>query len=231
MENSRLNKLPAELRLNIYELALTIPEGISLEIIYDHQGEPSGLEVVSKDARETLQLLNTCKQIRNEALPVFFSSNRFVIETRMMTDFDEADSDMRKDEALEGTKGWLASMSPWLPFIRNVAICSEEWYSHAVDDDYVASWLPRSLNEFRALITNPRTQLAWSLPIRLSRFCSYQERVETSVFHGDIKRTRASFERAFRDPESMIAHGLEPAGAKKHDRSQEKREEFSLRET
>jgi len=68
-------KLPPELRNTIYEMALVEPEPIALS------DGPRGW--VSKDeARVRLsgaRLLRTCREIRSEALSIYFCRNRFII--------------------------------------------------------------------------------------------------------------------------------------------------------
>ncbi|KAF2160997.1 hypothetical protein M409DRAFT_28605 [Zasmidium cellare ATCC 36951] len=76
MEKYLFNKLPAELRLQIYELALVdqnSPIIITPEERYD-QIEPSAVRMRNLP----FALINTCKQIRSEAFPIFISQNRFL---------------------------------------------------------------------------------------------------------------------------------------------------------
>ena len=78
MEHSRLHKLPGELRNRIYRLALV--QGDSFRL---HPTE-TGIFVWHKSknmAKEAYNLLSTCKQVRAEALPIFFAENHFEFET------------------------------------------------------------------------------------------------------------------------------------------------------
>ncbi|KAK4504688.1 hypothetical protein PRZ48_002649 [Zasmidium cellare] len=81
MENSPFKKLPAELRIKIYELVLTVddPEGITIE------PSDSGSQIEPRaTCRRKIHfaLIDTCKQVRSEAFPVFISQNRFRIAPR-----------------------------------------------------------------------------------------------------------------------------------------------------
>ncbi|KAG9642145.1 hypothetical protein KCU95_g13867, partial [Aureobasidium melanogenum] len=59
--------LPQEIRLMVYEVALRFDEEF-------YTNKPSGLKPATKPA-----LLQTCRQIREEATPIFYRINRFVL--------------------------------------------------------------------------------------------------------------------------------------------------------
>ena len=78
MDNSRLGKLPAELRNNIWQLALQQEEPIELVI--------TGKKLLKARSRPYTSLLKTCKALHYEARGIFYSCNTFCITVR---DFDE----------------------------------------------------------------------------------------------------------------------------------------------
>jgi hypothetical protein len=71
---SFLKRLPAEVRNTIYELVLT-----SNDPIYVFIARPGRFPVPGYDDRVSLAITKTCKQIRSEALPIYFRRNSFMI--------------------------------------------------------------------------------------------------------------------------------------------------------
>lgn len=85
MDSSPLNRLPAELRNEIYELALTEPYGIVLDV-NNHPAAakyvyPKTIDTktILRCPRPAISLLSTCKQIRDEARSIYFSVNKLVL--------------------------------------------------------------------------------------------------------------------------------------------------------
>lgn len=79
MENSHLNRLPAELRNRIYELVVVQEQSIPV-IIGPINGHPGGVRSGSlpgSEARTSINLLHTCKQVKAESQPLFSGSNTF----------------------------------------------------------------------------------------------------------------------------------------------------------
>lgn len=68
----RLLQLPAELRLQIWELTVTRNEPIAVS-----QRRPHAIRGVDWDHRKLPSLLHACRQARKEALPIYYSSNTF----------------------------------------------------------------------------------------------------------------------------------------------------------
>ncbi|TKA83864.1 hypothetical protein B0A55_00169 [Friedmanniomyces simplex] len=80
MDGSPMKKLAAELRNQIYELAISHPAAIHL------RQDPSGsalaiAQPADKRHRVTLSLQATCKQFRDECTTMFYPLNDFVITT------------------------------------------------------------------------------------------------------------------------------------------------------
>lgn len=68
MEHSILGKLPPELRVMVYELALTNPNPVVMGF----------RRRVERSKSNMLALTATCKLIRAESLPIFYQKNEFV---------------------------------------------------------------------------------------------------------------------------------------------------------
>lgn len=75
MEETTLQTLPAELRNRIYELALVKDERIEVKLYFDRTRTD---KVISRIANYP-SLLQTCRQIREEASPIFYGQNVFEI--------------------------------------------------------------------------------------------------------------------------------------------------------
>lgn len=72
-----LFRLPAELRNHIYELALTRDH---LSQIYHIGGDPKNLYSAGRQPA----LTHTCRAIRTEVLPIFYSGNSFVVGIKIL---------------------------------------------------------------------------------------------------------------------------------------------------
>lgn len=79
MDDSPFRKLSAELRNTIYEYALVHDQSIDVHL--RGQNRPT---LLRHDAQYDLTALTaTCKQARQEALPIFFNKNHFKICVRI----------------------------------------------------------------------------------------------------------------------------------------------------
>lgn len=74
MENSRLSKLPRELRDMIYALVLLRNEPIRIDFDAPNPG------LTLPDQRNILAIASTCKQIRGECAGIFWSENCFELQ-------------------------------------------------------------------------------------------------------------------------------------------------------
>lgn len=75
MDHSHLSRLPAELRIRIYELSLIDVESITVRVL-------TGTPRLVSDRTHILALAATCQQIRNECASIFWKGNKFTIVTR-----------------------------------------------------------------------------------------------------------------------------------------------------
>lgn len=67
MDNSPLRKLPAELRLLIYEQTLTFEPALTVQLLHD----PGSHMTI----RHGLEITTTCKEIHNECVNLVFKHN------------------------------------------------------------------------------------------------------------------------------------------------------------
>ena len=116
MDKSPLQELPAELRNQIYELALYEREGVgvcvtpqSAHIGWERKGELEARLPVRLG--NPLALTMTCKAIREESLGLFYSINRFTLFLNLLDELSPADL----EEGLSarwrgGVRHWLASI-------------------------------------------------------------------------------------------------------------------------
>lgn len=85
---ARLLTLPAELRLAIYEFALVQADPIPLVINHaflEGKRDPESQSTPKPTNRANLALLQVSKQVREEALPVYFGQNSFTVPAVMGT--------------------------------------------------------------------------------------------------------------------------------------------------
>lgn len=134
MDNSPLQRLPAELRIRIYEYALT--EDTAIKIYWNARSKPSTFHfgeerlpfVPSRQhcfpprqqlclpARHPLALTATCKQIYNESLAIFLSSNKFSLS------FPDFPPHCHAEDLIDALKNWLADFDPYQSMIRDLVV-------------------------------------------------------------------------------------------------------------
>lgn len=118
MEASPLGRLPAELRVHIWQLTLTVssPVQIACFTTSSRKKDPNSLKSgVAQLSRCNLSaLLVTCKQIRCEALPIFYECNSFDISLSPL-DYIHKDSRPPPTEILEPIKKFAASLGKEKP--------------------------------------------------------------------------------------------------------------------
>lgn len=78
MDTSLINKLPPELRNNIFEHLLILPADIVIEL--QHNG-PAVDTALRPRIRDALSLMATSKHLRAETIPVFYAANGFTFRT------------------------------------------------------------------------------------------------------------------------------------------------------
>jgi hypothetical protein len=104
MEASLFNKLPGELRNRIYELALLQFDGVTVFVpgIRPHLFRPT-------ETKNILALTETCKEMHNEASPVFYRVNKFVLISKYLGERYSGDiQNARNSQWKRGLCDWLA---------------------------------------------------------------------------------------------------------------------------
>lgn len=101
MDCSPLNNLPLELRDRIYEVVAINDQHISISV---RTGKPvtNGVD---------LRFMRVCRQMREEATPIFYSTNSFTIVTKFL----EAEGEPGKPEnrrPFSGIQAWLGFIGP-----------------------------------------------------------------------------------------------------------------------
>lgn len=114
MDPSPLRKLPAELREYIYELALHVSFPIVLSP--EHLSEPEISLLRCNDQRiilDRLTVTQTCRDIRSEALPLFYSTNNFVFYTKEVSGEDPTqEARTARENEMKQCRRWLESIGP-----------------------------------------------------------------------------------------------------------------------
>jgi hypothetical protein len=104
------NKLPAELRTTIFELAV-IDDGY-VEAPVDRKNRPATSDEVRKAMIPSIA--QACRLARRETLQPFLSMNHFLLDTHHM-------------DAQQATKKWLYAMRPYLTSIRSITFKLSTW--------------------------------------------------------------------------------------------------------
>lgn len=110
MDASPLNKLPAELRLEIYALVLEQPCAISLVRSKDENTLVFEQGCGSKD--QFLAITETCRLVRQESLPVFYHHNDFWFPTLPATTSFDSPGALSPDNPLDAVNVTL--FGDWL---------------------------------------------------------------------------------------------------------------------
>ena len=120
MEQSPLLRLPAELRIKIYEYALWHKDGITIK---PYLGKPS-LSWLPKHNRP-LALTSTCRQLRHESLPVFYSTSLFTLEHTPLFREWQAGEQQSSERALRHWAGVIGRRNR--STIQRVEIVLDAW--------------------------------------------------------------------------------------------------------
>jgi len=99
MDSSPLGRLPVELRIEIYQLALALPGDISFGL--DMDTPPVTLIPITNTLTHVLAITRTCKEIRNETAGLFVASNALAIR-------------IKSTEAVKDTNS-NSIITPWWP--------------------------------------------------------------------------------------------------------------------
>ncbi|KAK5723368.1 hypothetical protein LTR15_005066 [Elasticomyces elasticus] len=131
--------LPAEIRLAIYKQALRLEYGITFDLFGDAPGFHKASDDWTEEFDTLVRATSVCKQMYEEAMPVFFGSNDFIFLTcpsgstsfmhrSRMLDDDQADPTPQLQQASEHLAPWL--QQPFAKHLRFVTL-GIEWGRHA----------------------------------------------------------------------------------------------------
>ncbi|KAK4546324.1 hypothetical protein LTR36_002001 [Oleoguttula mirabilis] len=151
MDASPLGRLPPELRHIVFNLVLLTPKLIDVGMttpIYGLSGPFFGSGM--PPAQDVLALTATCKQMRSEIIPVFYSANEFVINVSALAEetCENAIMEMVKSQALL-LRGWLQSLGQNASCLRKVIIHAGAWetvFLDALASSALTAWAVDLLN-------------------------------------------------------------------------------------
>lgn len=145
MEASPLMKLPGELRNRIYELALFQASDITVFVsgVRPHLFHPT-------ETQNILSLMETCKDMRAEASPIFYQVNKFVLIAKYLGERYTGDiKNPRNTQWERGLNDWLDQLGP-----RNVKALSH--IEVDIGTSFLYNYIPSSESIWRSVATVPR---------------------------------------------------------------------------
>ena len=147
-----LLELPAELRNRIYEYALTKKDHIDLyhwRRFCKKWTAGRWIGDVYRSYMKEPAFLRTCRQVRNEALPLFYSRNVFGVPCNarvIMSDPDHLTGDLRDD--IEAWTMWVSSITPEKrALIKGIKVYEDGQPSETVRRERL--WLGKNAPEVR----------------------------------------------------------------------------------
>ena len=199
MENSRLNMLPGELRNRIYRFALVSGVGISFDM--SASGGEFNTIATRAVARGALNLLSTCKQIRAEALPIYFVENPFEFTTNILLTYSASNCISRAWRTRVLMAGWLSTIGPSARHIQHPVIDVGRWrLSHPLGYK-LSQFLPDLLKGLKTSFLPMKTTVVWRLNLMWSRIGN--ERLTLTFW--DAASARHAFEEVFNDGERVVS--------------------------
>lgn len=159
MDNSALGRLPVELRIRIFEHFLIDdpPGGIGLMASKDGATLKRTSSSASTSGHYVGAVSRACKQLREEALPVYYGGNSFVAHCPGI--FLPVGIETRDCEAaaqrIRCITGWKQSIGNAAEHIRKFEVDMGNW-SHATNSEFYTL----NLCELAKLLPDPRVQLS-----------------------------------------------------------------------
>ncbi|KAF2161027.1 hypothetical protein M409DRAFT_28634 [Zasmidium cellare ATCC 36951] len=194
MDKSPFNKLPAELRNRIYEFALA--DDISIDA---RSEEP----IVYEDLTARLAVTETCKQVRQEALPIFYSScHNFY--TPILEDWPEDEQVPFLDEFVFFLGAWLKKPNPYLNQLRRVRVHCSAWHANDERDDVLVRILPLCIREIQNVLAGTRARLELCFRAQCNDFGEPQTGIPICVNPQDLPGSLKEAEIALQNEQSLI---------------------------
>lgn len=134
MDQSPLNKLAAELRNLIYEFTLGLDEAVVLNGQDRDAGDrdhnnPYGVDperglkagpASGAKTKHLLALTTTCRQIRNEGLPIFLASNH--LQVRPIIPYSPLRDIFIIEPFVRVLQNWMDRLGPWASSLRSMEL-------------------------------------------------------------------------------------------------------------
>lgn len=199
IETLRLNKLPGELRNRIYRFVLVLSDDIRLELDTPRDFRTSA---VRYGANLALPLLATCKQIRAEALPIFFAENRFEFGAYMFLPRDEESAVRQAWDSRFHIAGWLFMIGVSAQHIKCPIINLGRWYLPDVGHDQPTEFLLEVMKKFKAICKITRCVVSWKLQVV---WTSPMDHDSLTMTFSDAASARSAFEEAFYDEKELVS--------------------------
>ncbi|USW54276.1 hypothetical protein Slin15195_G075950 [Septoria linicola] len=158
MEGSPLSKLPAELRLLIYEYTFEACSPVTFHLgTRDVRRAKDIISIKSyPNARAALDLTATCQQIRREALPVYYSKTRFDFWIEFLS--TESRNDMKNDYmcSKQELRAWLRTYASHATRIQHIGMYFGYWMTYGGNtdgdiNDWAIQTLPIYIQDMRDL--------------------------------------------------------------------------------
>lgn len=152
----------------------------------------------------------TCRQIRQEALPLFYSSNCFLFYTEVLHDWaDEEITEREAEYCVAGVKNWHNILAARSSYLRHVRI---NFHTRCTDDDKdecLVHRLPKWIADFQSIFAGTKTRLEVRLNIKWHPLVDHSEVDETlhpqlTVAPSDLEKCREDIKNQVQDEESMI---------------------------
>lgn len=177
MDTSPLSKLPAEMRVKIFEFALQLDGPVEL-LVVRHKSKNNGVSDTAasyalgvdncRDQRKAiasqLKTLTACKQIHHEGQPIFFAINSFSFITTILAGRALEDRLAGIQRAREVITAWYARLGSSASRLGLMQVECGQWLAYDVDDYHLVNDLPRILAAIKSIFKGIRGRLevvAW----------------------------------------------------------------------
>ncbi|TKA76709.1 hypothetical protein B0A55_03934 [Friedmanniomyces simplex] len=209
MEASPLLGVPPEVRVIIYEYAFILPHTIILLV---RQDGPHIDFDQKYDVRKALAATTaTCKQMRQEATPAFFSGHTFHFCVSHLLDPHSPKSQVREFLARSRSmvlRGWVHQLGPLADHLRSV----EFHLGKYVMQDMEPREMYHLFDRFGAIFRGTKTkvvlkqEIIWAVGIRRGR-CTRRESdvaFELAIVPGDVEGNKRAVTKALEQQRAVI---------------------------
>ena len=196
MDNSPFGRLPAELRVEIFEFALSSSNDTNV-LIYDDEG-PSFAPWVTANHRRALTMV--CSQIRAESFPIFYRFNKLcffpLVLDKFVPGFFHTDTGAKERALWEYLGNWLGPLSEFLDHlgeecmkqVEQVQVCIGTWNIHwASHRNSLMVWLTRGLAGILKLFRNSNAVVSLHFDFEYPQFAMDRRVRDVSLPISDIE--------------------------------------------